>query len=62
MEYYSIKFLLTVSPPDSKSFDYLECIILIIMSRRIAKIFPPPTVPEGKGASVIRIIGTTSLN
>lgn len=31
------------------------------MSRTILKIFSPPTVPEGKGASVIRIIGIINI-
>ncbi|CAD8088866.1 unnamed protein product [Paramecium sonneborni] len=31
------------------------------MSRRVLKIFTPPTVPEGQGAQVIRIIGNNQL-
>ena len=31
------------------------------LQRKILKIFSPPTVPEGQGASVMRIIGTQQL-
>ncbi|CAD8092593.1 unnamed protein product [Paramecium sonneborni] len=32
------------------------------MSRRVLNIFTPPTVPEGQGAQVIRIIGNNNLS